>query len=151
MAEDRQQDRRTESALDTANLAQELAASVGARERRAVARALTEAERQSSLAAELLSELKEHVGRALVIGFTGPPGAGKSTLVDAYVREVRRRGLTTGVIAVDPSSPVSGGDKRRLRSEEHTSELQSRENLVCRLLLEKKKKNNSTQLAPMRH
>ena len=116
MSGDRQQDRRKESALDTANLAQELAASVRARERRAVARALTEAERQSSLAAELLSELKEHVGRALVIGFTGPPELASlrwSTLTCGS----ETPGLTAGVIAVDPSSPIRRrhiGDRVRM-------------------------------------
>lgn len=89
--------------------ARELAAKVRARERWAIARALTEAERLSPLSTAVLRELQQDLGRALVVGFTGPPGAGKSTLVDAVVREVRRHGKAVGVIAVDPSSPVSGG------------------------------------------
>lgn len=109
MPQRRSPDRQQEAALDIADLARDLAGRVRARERRAVARALTEAERQSPLATELLRALKEDMGRALVVGFTGPPGAGKSTLVDAYVRALRQQGQLTGVIAVDPSSPVSGG------------------------------------------
>lgn len=89
--------------------ARELVSGVRAGERRAIARALTEAERQSPVSAELLRALQDDLGRALVVGFTGPPGAGKSTLVDAYVRVLRQQGRTAGVIAVDPSSPVSGG------------------------------------------
>lgn len=100
--------------------ARDLASKVRARERWAVARALTEAERLSPLFKELLQHLQQDLGRALVVGFTGPPGAGKSTLVDACVREARRQGRTVGVIAVDPSSPVSGGailgDRLRMTS-----------------------------------
>jgi len=87
----------------------ELVSRVRARERRAVARALTEAERQSPLVGELLRNFQDDLGRALVVGFTGPPGAGKSTLVDSCVRKLRFQGHSVGVIAVDPSSPVSGG------------------------------------------
>ena len=80
-----------------------------ARDRRFVAAAITELERLSPKASGLLEALQPHLGHALVVGFTGPPGAGKSTLVNALIREVRRGGRTVGVIAVDPSSPVSGG------------------------------------------
>ena len=108
------------SPADLAREAEELAARVRAGERRAIARALTEAERQSPLSAALLRALQKGLGRALVVGFTGPPGAGKSTLVDAYLRELRRQGKTAGVIAVDPTSPISGGailgDRLRMTS-----------------------------------
>jgi LAO/AO transport system kinase len=57
----------------------------------------------------LLKALFPHSGRAQVIGITGAPGAGKSTLVDQLAREYRRQGLTVGILAVDPSSPYSGG------------------------------------------
>ena len=80
-----------------------------ARERRSVALALTEMERQSPAARELLQLLQPFIGNALVVGFTGPPGAGKSTLVNAYTHHLRGLGKTVGVIAVDPSSPISGG------------------------------------------
>lgn len=80
-----------------------------ARERRAVATAITELERLSPAAIGLLRGLQPHLGHALVVGFTGPPGAGKSTLVNALIRELRAGGRTVGVIAVDPSSPISGG------------------------------------------
>ena len=79
------------------------------RERRAVASAITELERLSPAAVDLLKSLQPHLGHALVVGFTGPPGAGKSTLVNALIRELRAAGRTVGVIAVDPSSPISGG------------------------------------------
>jgi LAO/AO transport system kinase len=78
-------------------------------ERRAVSRAVTELERLSPAAPRLLQAMQPHLGRALVVGFTGPPGAGKSTLVNAYTQHVRAEGKTVGIIAVDPSSPVSGG------------------------------------------
>src|SRR5690606_35402589 len=78
-------------------------------ERRAIASAITELERLSAAAPALLQALQPNVGHALVIGFTGPPGAGKSTLVNAVIQNLRQHGRTVGVIAVDPSSPISGG------------------------------------------
>ena len=78
-------------------------------ERRAVSRVVTELERLSPAAPRLLQAMQPHLGHALVIGFTGPPGAGKSTLVNAYTQHVRKAGRSVGIIAVDPSSPVSGG------------------------------------------
>jgi LAO/AO transport system kinase len=78
-------------------------------ERRAISSVITELERLSASAPALLKALQPYLGRALVVGFTGPPGAGKSTLVNAVIANVRASGRTVGVIAVDPSSPVSGG------------------------------------------
>lgn len=89
--------------------ATELAAALRRGERRAIAAAVTTLESLSPQAPELLRALRPHLGHALVIGLTGPPGAGKSTLVNALIAAVRRDGRTVGVIAVDPSSPVSGG------------------------------------------
>jgi LAO/AO transport system kinase len=78
-------------------------------ERRAISRVVTELERLSASAPRLLQAMQPYLGHALVVGFTGPPGAGKSTLVNAYTGQVRGRGRSVGIIAVDPSSPVSGG------------------------------------------
>jgi len=78
-------------------------------ERRAIAAAVTELERLSAAAPALLQGLAPHLGKALVVGITGPPGAGKSTLVNALIRHARSLGFKVGVIAVDPSSPISGG------------------------------------------
>jgi LAO/AO transport system kinase len=87
----------------------ELLAGLRAGDRGCLARVITELERTTSRMPGLTAALKPHLGRALVVGFTGPPGAGKSTLVNALIRHIRQRGTTIGVIAVDPSSPVSGG------------------------------------------
>jgi 5'-methylthioadenosine phosphorylase len=76
---------------------------------RALARAATGVENRDPAALAVLRELEPHAGRALVMGITGSPGAGKSTLVDAMARELRRQGRTVGIIAVDPSSRRSGG------------------------------------------
>jgi LAO/AO transport system kinase len=78
-------------------------------ERRAISRAVTELERLSKVAPRLLEVFQPHLGHAQVVGFTGPPGAGKSTLVNAYTRHIRGAGKSVGIIAVDPSSPISGG------------------------------------------
>lgn len=86
-----------------------LVASLRGGERRAIAQVITELERLSSAAPDLLKALQPYLGHALVVGFTGPPGAGKSTLVNAVIDHLRKNGRTVGVIAVDPSSPISGG------------------------------------------
>ena len=87
---------------------------------RALARAATQVENRSPAARELLTALFPHTGRALVVGITGPPGAGKSTLTDQLTRLLRAEGKTVGIIAVDPSSPYSGGailgDRIRMQS-----------------------------------
>jgi len=74
-----------------------------------VARALTIVEEEADAAVPLLARLHPHAGRAAVVGVTGPPGAGKSTLVDRLTAHLRRLGKTVGVIAVDPTSPWTGG------------------------------------------
>ena len=78
-------------------------------ERAAISAAVTKLEALRPGAAELLQAMQPHLGHALVAGFTGPPGAGKSTLVNALIGHLRSLGKTVAVIAVDPSSPVSGG------------------------------------------
>jgi LAO/AO transport system kinase len=77
--------------------------------RLALASVLTALESFVPAAPALLQALEPHLGRALVVGVTGPPGAGKSTLVNACVIALRLAGRRVAVIAVDPSSPVSGG------------------------------------------
>lgn len=86
-----------------------LEAGLAACDRRAIAQACTLLETLKPGAQELIAALGPRLGRALVIGFTGPPGVGKSTLVNAYIRALREEGKSVAVIAVDPSSPVTGG------------------------------------------
>ena len=78
-------------------------------EHRALARVITKIENRSPGYRELVSRLHDHTGRAQVVGITGSPGAGKSTLVDKMAATYRERGETVGVIAIDPSSPYTGG------------------------------------------
>lgn len=78
-------------------------------ERRAIARAINLVERDDGNSAALLDGLRSRVGRAYRIGVTGPPGAGKSTLVARLAAVLRLRGQSVAVIAVDPTSPFSGG------------------------------------------
>ena len=88
---------------------------------RALARAATLIEEQDQSASKLLAELRQHAGRALILGITGAPGAGKSTLCDRMISLLRAEGKTVGVIAVDPSSPVTGGAilGDRIRMQQH--------------------------------
>ena len=76
---------------------------------RALARALSLVEDESPAAAALMAALYPRTGRAWTLGVTGPPGAGKSTLVDQIARALRARGVSVGIIAVDPTSPFTGG------------------------------------------
>ncbi len=87
---------------------------------RAIARAISVIEDESPQSAGLVQAIFAHTGRAQLIGVTGPPGAGKSTLVDRLAALFRRAGSTVGVLAVDPTSPYSGGavlgDRLRMQS-----------------------------------
>ena len=78
-------------------------------QRAALARAITAVEEHTLDAPQVLAAVYPRVGRAVVVGFPGAPGAGKSTLIAACITEARQRGLQVGVVAVDPSSPLTGG------------------------------------------
>ncbi len=78
-------------------------------DRRALARLMTLVENGHPATNTILSRIHAHCGQAYVVGFTGPPGAGKSTLVDRFTGALRARGYSVGIVAVDPSSPFSGG------------------------------------------
>lgn len=88
---------------------------------RATARALRFVDERSPLSIELLKTLYRHTGRALVVGITGTPGAGKSTLVDKLISLYRAQNQKVGVLAVDPTSPFSGGSilGDRIRMQRH--------------------------------
>ncbi|MFN8634852.1 MAG: methylmalonyl Co-A mutase-associated GTPase MeaB [Chloroflexota bacterium] len=90
---------------------------------RALARAITQAERGGSAADAVMRRLGPRPLRAWTVGITGPPGAGKSTLVDRLIGVARAAGKSVGVVAVDPSSPFSGGailgDRVRMMSHSH--------------------------------
>jgi GTPase len=91
---------------------------------RAMARAISTIENEEPAAVDLLREIFPHSGRAYLVGVTGPPGAGKSTLVDRLVAGLRGRSETVGVIAVDPTSPFTGGAVLgdRLRMQMHAAD-----------------------------
>jgi LAO/AO transport system kinase len=76
---------------------------------RALARAISLVEDEAPQGAELVRQIFPHTGRAYLIGITGAPGSGKSTLVDRLTAEIRTKSQTVGVVAVDPTSPFSGG------------------------------------------
>ncbi len=87
----------------------ELVQSLLERQPRALGRAVSLAEDGGGAARQLIARIYPHTGRARVVGVTGPPGAGKSTLVDRLARHCRARGQTVGILAVDPTSPFTGG------------------------------------------
>jgi LAO/AO transport system kinase len=87
----------------------EVLAGVRARSRRAVGRAISLAESGSTQGREIVAALHPETGRALRVGFTGPPGVGKSTLISALVAHLRARSQTVAVVSVDPSSPFTRG------------------------------------------
>ena len=91
---------------------------------RAVARAISTVENREPSSRELLRRLFPHTGRAAILGVTGSPGTGKSTLVDGLATLLRRRGHTVGILAVDPSSPFSGGAilGDRVRMQAHSAD-----------------------------
>ncbi len=100
---------------------QQLVAELLKGNRRAAARMISHVENDDPLKRMLLTELYPHTGKAYVIGVTGAPGSGKSSLVDCLLQQMRRDGLKIGVIAVDPTSPFSGGAilGDRIRMQDH--------------------------------
>jgi LAO/AO transport system kinase len=91
---------------------------------RSLARAISTVENRTHGWTDLLKALFPHSGHARIIGLTGPPGAGKSTLVDQLARYYRKQNRTVGIIAVDPTSPYTGGAilGDRIRMQEHFSD-----------------------------
>jgi LAO/AO transport system kinase len=103
---------------------QSLVDQVRAGDARALARAISTVENRTPGWSELLKALFPHSGHARILGLTGPPGAGKSTLVDQLARHYRNENLTVGIIAVDPTSPYTGGAilGDRIRMQDHFSD-----------------------------
>jgi LAO/AO transport system kinase len=104
----------------TVERAEALSDAARAGDRRALARLLTAVENHTAVAEHALRRLYPLAGGAHLVGITGPPGAGKSTLVAALIAELRKAGRTVAVVAVDPSSPITGGallgDRVRMQS-----------------------------------
>lgn len=109
---------------DDADALSDLIGRLRAGDIRTIARTISELERQSDKAPAILKALQPHLGRGLTVGFTGPPGAGKSTLISAFITALRKAGKTVGVVAVDPSSPISGGSilGDRIRMSDHAGD-----------------------------
>jgi len=93
-------------------------------DRLALSRMITLVENQNDQLPAIMSEIHQHLGHAYYIGVTGPPGAGKSTLVNRLIAQGRALGKKVGVIAIDPSSPFSGGALLgdRIRMQDHASD-----------------------------
>jgi len=91
---------------------------------RALSRAISTVENRSPGWADLLKALFPHTGRARILGLTGAPGAGKSTLVDQLAKHYRKENRTVGIVAVDPTSPYTGGAilGDRIRMQDHFSD-----------------------------
>ncbi len=102
--------------------AEKLAEGVLTGNRRDLARLITLIEDEDPIASEVLSRLYTRTGRSRVIGITGPPGSGKSTIVTRITAEYRKRNQSVGIICVDPSSPFTGGALLgdRIRMQEHS-------------------------------
>ncbi len=100
----------------------ELAARLAKGDRRAVARAITLVENGGAGSSGLLNAIGPRLGHAFVIGVTGPPGTGKSSLVDRLTESYRKKGLKVGIVAIDPTSPLTGGALLgdRIRMVDHT-------------------------------
>jgi GTPase len=92
-----------------------------------MARVISLIEDEAGAGADLVRRIYPHTGRAYLVGVTGPPGAGKSTLVDKLTVEIRQAGMSVGVIAVDPTSPFTGGailgDRLRMATHAADSEV----------------------------
>ncbi len=106
--------------IDASPWIEDLVRRLRAGEPRAISRAISTVEDRSPESTELLKALFPFSGKALLLGLTGSPGAGKSTLVDQVAHEYRKQGKTIGIVAVDPTSPFSGGailgDRIRMQS-----------------------------------
>jgi len=100
----------------------ELVEGVLNQKRRHLARLISLIEDEDNLALEVLSQLYKHTGKGHIIGVTGPPGSGKSSLVTKLTAEFRKRSKTIGIVCVDPSSPFTGGALLgdRIRMQEHS-------------------------------
>jgi LAO/AO transport system kinase len=107
--------------LDTSAVPSTLAQRLLDGDRRALARAITLVEDDRPEGWELVKEVYPHTGKASVVGFTGPPGVGKSTLIGALTKTQREAGRTVGVLSIDPSSPFTQGALLgdRIRLSEH--------------------------------
>ncbi len=96
-------------------------------DRTVLSRAISVLENETNEASAIIRGIYPHLGNAMVVGFTGSPGVGKSTLVNSYIKLLCEKGLQVGVIAVDPSSPLSGGailgDRIRMAAQEHLRNL----------------------------
>lgn len=102
----------------------ELAARVRQGDLRALARAISVVENEAPRAGALVGALHPYTGHAAIVGLTGPPGAGKSTLADRMALEWRAAGLRVGILAIDPSSPFTGGALLgdRIRMQRHAGD-----------------------------